>query len=255
MEYPYAGGVQPSHLDAPALLVDTPSRQRYANLRGAAALVVPSLLLCDFGHLADEIHKLEVAGVRALHLDVMDGQFVPNITYGLPIVEAVRRVTNLPIETHLMISNPAQFAEQFHSAGADAITFHFEALPQPRPLLEKLRSIGALAGLAYNPATPVSAVREYLDVCDLVLTMSVSPGFGGQAFQSSALDKLRQLTEWAGPEVLLEVDGGVNSGTIGPCAEAGAHLLVAGSAIFGQGDYAQSVAKLTRLAQTHSRTH
>ncbi len=255
MEYPYAGGVQPSHLDAPALLVDTPSRQRYANLRGDAALVVPSLLLCDFGHLADEVHKLEAAGVRALHLDVMDGHFVPNITYGLPIVEAVRRVTNLPIETHLMISDPAHFAEQFHSAGADAITFHIEALPQPRPLLEKLRSIGALAGLAYNPATPVAAVREYLDVCDLVLTMSVSPGFGGQAFQSSALDKLRKLTEWAAPEVLLEVDGGVNAGTIGPCAAAGAHLLVAGSAIFGQGDYVQSVAKLTRLAQTHSRTH
>jgi ribulose-phosphate 3-epimerase len=259
MEYQYAGGVQHSYLDASPLLVDTlpanSPRHRYADLRSDVPHIVPSLLLCDFGHLADEVYKLEAAGVRALHLDVMDGHFVPNISYGLPIVEAVRRVTRLPIEAHLMISDPTRYAEQFFKAGADAITFHVEALPQPRPLLEKLRTWGALAGLAYNPGTPIAAIQDCLDVCDLVLTMSVSPGFGGQAFQSVAVEKLRQLSALVGPEVLLEVDGGVNAATISQCTAAGAHLLVVGSAIFNQPDYTQSVATLTRLAQTRSRTH
>ena len=260
MEYPYAGSPQKSfYSDASPLLVDTlpaPARRhRFASLRAGGPAIVPSLLLCDFGHLADEVHKLEAAGVRALHLDVMDGHFVPNLTYGLPIVEAVRRVTELPIEAHLMISEPSRYAEQFFLAGADAITFHIEAQSNPRPLLEKLRSLGAVAGLAYNPDTPLSAIRDYLDACDLILTMSVSPGFGGQAFQSVALEKIRQLSTEVGPHVLLEIDGGVNAGTVGPCAEAGAQLHVVGSAIFSQPDYAQSVSTLTHLAQTHSRTH
>jgi ribulose-phosphate 3-epimerase len=205
--------------------------------------------------LADEVHKLEAAGVRAFHLDVMDGNFVPNISYGLPIVEAVRRVTRLPIEAHLMIADPARYAEQFIKAGADAITFHVEADREPGALLEKLRGWGAIAGLAYNPATPLSAIRDYLDACDLVLTMSVMPGFGCQAFQSVALDKLRELSTLVKPEVLLEVDGGVNADTISACTAAGAHLLVVGSAIFGHPDYTHSVAKLTQLAQPPSRTH
>lgn len=229
-------------------------RPRYAHLRAAAPLVVPSLLLCDFGHLADEVHKLEAAGVQALHLDVMDGHFVPNITYGMPIVEAVRRVTDLPIETHLMINDPARYAEQFFSAGADAVTFHVEAVDDPRPLLDKLHARGAIAGLAYNPDTPLSTITEYLSHCDLVLTMSVSPGFGGQTFQTIALEKVRQLVGQVGPETLLEVDGGVNADTIGRCAAAGAHLAVVGSAIFSHSDYAQRIAMLARLAQD-STTH
>jgi ribulose-phosphate 3-epimerase len=249
-----------SSSDAPTLVVDTLAanhgRPRYAPLRAAAPLVVPSLLLCDFGHLADEVHKLEAAGVRALHLDVMDGHFVPNLTYGMLMVEAVRRVTDLPIEAHLMISEPARYAEQFFSAGADAVTFHVEAIDDPRPLLENLHSKGAIAGLAYNPGTPLSTIADYLDACDLVLTMSVSPGFGGQEFQSVALEKLRHLSRQVGPDVLLEVDGGVNAQTIGPAVEAGAHLQVVGSAIFSHPDYAHSVATLTRLAnQAGSRTH
>ncbi len=250
-------GISFSH--ASPLVVDTltaiPRRLQLANLRAAAPLVIPSLLLCDFGHLADEIHKLEAAGVRALHLDVMDGHFAPNLTYGLPIVEAVRQISRLPIEAHLMISDPERYAERFVAAGADAITFHIEAVDNPRPLLAKLRSMGAVAGLAYNPATPLSAITEYLDHCDLVLTMSVSPGFGGQAFQSVALEKIRQLSALVGERVLLEVDGGVNANTIGPCAEAGAQFHVVGSAIFSQPNYGQSVAMLTQLAKTHSRTH
>lgn len=217
--------------------------------------MIPSLLLCDFGHLADEVHRLEAAGVRGLHLDVMDGQFVPNISYGLPIVEAVRRVTDLPLEAHLMIAQPYRYAEQFHAAGADIITIHVEATDEPRVLLEKIRSLGAVAGLAYNPTTPLSAIEDCLDVCDVILTMSVNPGFGGQAFQPVALDKIRLLAGQVGPEVLLEVDGGVNADTIGACVAAGARSLVAGSAIFNHPDYSQSVATLTHLAETNARTH
>jgi ribulose-phosphate 3-epimerase len=259
MEIQHAGSPQQTRSGASPLVVKpssaTAGRSRYVRLRASAPLVVPSLLLCDFGHLADEIHKLEAAGVQALHLDVMDGHFVPNLSYGLPIAEAVRRVTELPIEAHLMISDPARYAEQFVSAGVDAITFHVEAVADPRPLLEKLRSLGVAAGLAYNPDTPLAAIRDFLDACDLVLTMSVSPGFGGQAFQSVALEKLRQLRTMVGPDVLLEVDGGVNPGTIAQCAAAGAQIYVVGSAIFDQTDYSQGVATLTRLAQTPSRTY
>ncbi|REK15525.1 MAG: ribulose-phosphate 3-epimerase [Planctomycetota bacterium] len=218
-------------------------------------MIVPSLLLCDFARLGDEVRKLEDAGAPALHLDVMDGHFVPNLSYGLPIVEAVRKVTELPIETHLMISDPAQFAEQFHEAGADAITFHYEAVDDPRPLLTKLRELGAVAGLAYNVETPVSAIRPYLDACDLVLTMSVTPGFGGQHFETEALAKLRELSAMAPPEVLLEVDGGVNADTIADCAEAGSQSHIIGSGIFRHPPYGEAIAKLQQLARSTSRTH
>ena len=200
-------------------------------------------------HLADEVHRLEDAGVPGFHLDVMDGSFVPNLTYGFPIVEAVRRHTELPIEAHLMISSPSRYAEQFVAAGADAVTFHVEAEPNPRPLLEKLRSLGAAAGLAYNPETPLSAIEPHLDACDLVLTMSVSPGFGGQEFKSEALENLRRLRAAAPGEVVLEIDGGVNSATIAACARAGAQAFVVGSAIFGGDDYPQAINTLTHLAQ------
>jgi ribulose-phosphate 3-epimerase len=247
-------------IDASTLVVKahaaTPRRLQFAALRAGDPIVVPSLLLCDFAHLADEIHRLEDAGVRSFHLDVMDGHFVPNLTYGQPIIEAVRGATNLPIETHLMISNPGQYVEQFVAAGADAVTFHVEAVEDPRPVLERLRSLGAVAGLAFSPDTPVSAIADYLDACDLVLTMSVYPGFGGQAFHEVALDKLAELKRLVGPDVFLEIDGGVNAATIGRCAAAGAHLHVVGSAIFEQpDDYKDTVAKLTRLAESKARTH
>jgi ribulose-phosphate 3-epimerase len=225
------------------------------DLRTAAPVIVPSLLLCDFGNLAAEIGKLIEASVQALHLDVMDGHFVPNLSYGPPIVAAVRRLTSLPLDVHLMISEPARYVDQFREAGADNITIHVEAVEQPKSLLEHIRSLGATAGIALNPGTPVSAIADCLDSCDLVLTMSVMPGFGGQTFQDVALEKLRQLRTRVGPEVLLEIDGGVNDSTIGQCAEAGAHLFVVGSAIFGRPNYAQSVANLTRLAQLPQRTH
>ena len=252
MEYSHAGGAQQVNSIASPLVVDTHSssrRRRYAELRAQAPVVVPSLLLCDFGHLADEVRRLEDAGAPALHLDVMDGHFVPNLSYGLPIVEAVRKVTELPIETHLMISNPAEFVKQFHSAGADAITFHYEAVDDPLPVLELLKSLDAEAGLAINPETPVDAIRPFLSAVDIVLVMSVSPGFGGQHFEPVALEKLKALSQLVDPHVILEVDGGVNAETIGRCAAAGAHSHIVGSGIFKQASYATAIAELTQLAQ------
>jgi ribulose-phosphate 3-epimerase len=244
MEIPLESGTQQVSSRAFPLVVDTPfpsSRPRYAALRAQGPQVVPSLLLCDFGHLADEVKRLEDAGVRALHLDVMDGQFVPNITYGLPIVEAVRRATELPVETHLMIASPAQYLRQFRDAGADAMTFHFEAVRDARPLLEQIRQMGAEAGLAINPETPVSEIEPLLDACDILLVMSVSPGFGGQSFEPVALDKLSRLRELTTNQQILEVDGGVNAKTIASCVAAGAHSLIAGSAIFGHSNYSQAL--------------
>ena len=219
-----------------------------AELAAAAPIVLPSLLLCDFGRLADEIHGLEQAGVKALHLDVMDGHFVPNLSYGPLLVEACRRATDLPLECHLMISEPERYIDDFRNAGATSMTIHIEAVPEPRPVLERIRSLGAMAGLALNPGTPLERITGVLDACDLVLVMSVQPGFGGQKFQPVALEKLRRLHELAPAGLLLEVDGGVNESTIKSCAEAGAHLFVVGSAIFGSNDYSASVRQLSQLA-------
>jgi ribulose-phosphate 3-epimerase len=221
-----------------------------ADLRAAAPLVAPSLLACDFGNLELEIRRVEEAGARILHLDVMDGHFVPNISFGLPIVEAARRLTDLPLDTHLMISEPGRYLKQFRQAGADLITIHIEAVPEPQPLLERIRALGAGAGITLNPPTPVSHVEDYLESCDLVLVMSVMPGFGGQQFEPVALEKLRRLRALAGPEMLLSVDGGVNLETIGACAAAGADLFVVGSSLFSQDDYGRYIAQLTDVARS-----
>jgi len=236
------------------LVCDMSRRQLIADLGSQAPVILPSLLLCDFGRLADEVARLEDAGVRALHLDVMDGHFVPNMTYGLTIVEALRRLTDLPLDVHLMISNPADYLSQYYEAGSDAITIHVEATSQPRALLQQIRDLGAAAGLALNPDTPIESIEECLDLCDLVLVMSVNAGFGGQAFNPVALDKLKHVASRVGDEVLLEVDGGVNAQTIAQCAEAGAQLFVAGSAIFGSENYRQSVAALRERASANIRT-
>jgi ribulose-phosphate 3-epimerase len=226
-------------------MASTPQLDR---LRTVAPAILPSLLMCDFGRLEDEVRRLEAAGVQALHLDVMDGHFVPNLSYGLPLVETFRRLTTLPLDVHLMIDDPADYVQRYRDAGADSMTIHAEAVPDVRPVLEAIRESGAGAGLAINPPTPVSAIEPALDLCDMVLVMSVMPGFGGQKFDATALDKLSQLRSKVGPEVLLEVDGGVNASTIARCAKAGAQLFVVGSAIFHTDDYAASLKQLTQLA-------
>jgi ribulose-phosphate 3-epimerase len=233
-------------VDQPAC--EAPPRAALAGIRAGGAAVLPSLLLCDFGNLEREIARLEQAGVRALHLDVMDGQFVPNLTYGFPIVQAVRRLTKLPVDCHLMIVEPGRYVEQFVEAGANNVTIHIEAADDPSPVLRRIRSLGASAGLAINPATPVNRITRYLDDCDVVLVMSVMPGFGGQKFEPVALDKLRELRGLAGSRLLLGVDGGVNERTIADCGAAGADLMVVGSALFHADDYAERVARLERLA-------
>ncbi|HEX4131161.1 MAG TPA: ribulose-phosphate 3-epimerase [Pirellulales bacterium] len=227
------------------------STSQLARLRAAVPAVLPSLLMCDFGRLEEEVRKLEAAGVPGLHLDVMDGHFVPNLTYGLPLVETFRRLTRLPIDVHLMISNPGDYVERYAKAGADSMTIHVEAVADPRPVLEKIRRTGAGAGLALNPPTPLSAIEPSLELCDLVLVMSVMPGFGGQKFDPVALEKLAALRSKVGADVLLEIDGGVKASNIGACTGAGAQLLVVGSAIFEADDYAASARRLTELAHHH----
>lgn len=220
-----------------------------ARFRAASPGILPSLLACDFAHLEREVRKVEAAGVPALHLDVMDGHFVPNISIGVPIVKAVRQITELPLDVHLMISEPAKYVEPFRLAGADSMTIHIEAVPEPRPILDKIRSFGALAGLALNPPTPLSAIEASLPHCDVVLVMSVMPGFGGQKFDDVALGKLRALAGRSNSDALLEVDGGVGPETVGPCAEAGAEMFVAGTAIFKSEDSADAIHRLRADAQ------
>jgi ribulose-phosphate 3-epimerase len=211
-------------------------------------MVLPSLLQCDFGNLEREIAQLKEAGIGALHLDVMDGQFVPNLTYGMPVVAALRRLSRVPLDVHLMIAEPQRYLRAFFEAGADLLTIHAEAVDDPRPVLQEIRQLGMGAGIAVNPDTSLSSIESCVDVCDLILIMSVQAGFGGQSFRPEALERLRHVREMAGPDVLLEIDGGVNDETIGRCAAAGAQLLVAGSAIFQSPSYAQAVKKLTDLA-------
>jgi len=221
-----------------------------AELHAASPLIGPSLLACDFAHLAREVAAVEAAGAHLLHLDIMDGHFVPNLSFGLPIVEAVRRVTELPLDVHLMISEPDRYVEQFRKAGADMITFHAEAVAEPVPLLRRIRGLGALAGISINPPTPVSVLEGCSGECDLVLVMSVMPGFGGQEFQADVLDKFRWLRRRFGPDVLLSVDGGVNGETIAPCAAAGANLFVVGTGLFRYPDYGKRLTELRDVAKS-----
>jgi ribulose-phosphate 3-epimerase len=243
-----------SSLSAGAAMVGQSGRgELKSRLRAACPAVLPSLLMCDFGNLEREIRKLEEAGVAALHLDVMDGHFVPNLSFGIPVVEAARKITALPLDVHLMIDRPGDWTERFRDAGADTMTIHVEAVEDPRPVLDQIRSLGALAGLSLNPPTPLSAIEPSLPHCDIVLVMSVMPGFGGQQFDPVALEKLRALSERVDCDALLEVDGGVNSKTIGACVEAGADLLVTGAAVTQSADYRGAVDQLTSLARRSAK--
>ncbi len=195
----------------------------------------PSILTADLSRLKEVIGEAEAAGVDWIHLDVMDGVFVPNLTFGPILVEAVRRVTRLPLDVHLMIVNPERYLEDFARAGADVITVHFEATPHAHRAVQKVKELGKKAGLAINPATPLSAFEALLPELDLALLMSVNPGFGGQTYIPQSTERLRRLKamrDALNPACLIEVDGGVNRATVAEVYRAGADVAVAGSALF-----------------------
>jgi len=224
-----------------------------SDLRSASPTILPSMLMCDFANLADEVERLEDAGVTALHLDVMDGVFVPNFTYGMPLVAAFRKTTELPLDVHLMMVHPEKYISAFAEAGANLITIHAEAVEDPIPVLEDIRKSGCAAGIAINPLTPVEVILPALPYVDLVLVMSVSAGFGGQSFDASVLQKFQQIRAApGGKKVLLEIDGGINVDTIAEATEHGAQLLVAGSAIFKHDDYAAAISNMMSQVKCNS---
>ncbi|MBS4172471.1 ribulose-phosphate 3-epimerase [Bacillus sp. FJAT-49736] len=199
--------------------------------------IAPSILSADFSNLATEIRDVENSGADYLHIDVMDGHFVPNITMGPLVVEAIRPITKLPLDVHLMIQNPDQFIEAFAKAGADYISVHVEACPHLHRTIQHIKSFGVKAGVVINPATPVETVQHVLADVDLILLMTVNPGFGGQSFIPSVLPKIKKVKELVdsyGLSTEIEVDGGINSTTAKQCVEAGANVLVAGSAIYNE---------------------
>jgi ribulose-phosphate 3-epimerase len=203
--------------------------------------IAPSLLSANFGRLDAEIASVTEGGADLLHLDVMDGHFVPNLTFGPFIVEAIRKLTDLPLDCHLMIEDPLTYGPQFASAGADIVTFHIEAAPEPAPVFDAIEARGAKSGLVVNPDTDVRLLEPWLDRCSMVLVMSVFPGFGGQAFIPEVLEKVRLLRGELGFERDLEMDGGVSPETAAACKEAGANVLVAGSAIYGKANRAEAI--------------
>src|SRR6266446_1488922 len=209
--------------------------------------IAPSILSADFTKLGQQIGLVEGAGASLLHVDVMDGRFVPNITVGLPVVKAISRATQLPVDAHLMIVEPGQYAEKFVEAGARMVSIHIEADPNAHRTLSGIRSAGALAGIVLNPATPISAVEEAIKFADYVLVMSVNPGFGGQKFIPESLDKVRRLRKMIderGLKTKIEIDGGIDRDNIAEVAGAGAEIIVSGSAIFGAPDPAVALREL-----------
>ncbi len=209
--------------------------------------IAPSILSADFSKLGEEIKDVEKGGADLIHIDVMDGHFVPNITIGPLIVEAIRPVTKLPLDVHLMIENPDQYIEAFAKAGADYLTVHVEACKHLHRTVSFIKSFGVKAGVVLNPATPVEMIQHIIEDIDMVLFMTVNPGFGGQAFIPSVLAKITHLKELAAdknPNLEIEVDGGVNEETAKRCIQAGATVLVAGSAVYNKADRAQAIAAL-----------
>jgi ribulose-phosphate 3-epimerase len=213
--------------------------------------IAPSVLASNFARLGDEIKAVEQGGAEVIHVDVMDGHFVPNISIGIPVVASLRKATRLPFDVHLMIEQPEEYIEEFVRAGADRVLVHQEATPHLDRALAMIRELGAEAGAVINPSTPVVMLSDVLDKVDTVLVMSVNPGFGGQKFIPRAIEKIRQLNDWRGrynAGFRIEVDGGVDLENIGDLAQAGANTFVAGTSIFHKPDPAEAVRQLRKLA-------
>jgi ribulose-phosphate 3-epimerase len=220
-------------------------------------MMAPSILSADFSRLGEEIKAVEKAGADIIHVDVMDGHFVPNITIGPPVVASVRKITELPLDVHLMISDADRYVEDFAKAGADWITVHVEACPHLHRTVSRIKELGRKAGAVLNPATPLGSLDEILPEIDLVMLMSVNPGFGGQSFIRSSIKKiktLRKMIEERGLEVGIEIDGGVSPVTIADVAGAGANIFVAGSAVFGQQDYVKVIREMKTICQAAPQT-
>ena len=216
-------------------------------------IISPSLLAANFNHLAEDVRKMELAGAHRLHLDVMDGHFVPNLTVGPLIVESIRKVTSLPLDVHLMITNTDAFIPEFAQAGANYLTVHTETCPHLRRTMQLIKEHGVKAGVTLNPSTSLSTLEEVIADADMVLIMSVNPGFGGQKFIPGVLDKIvraRDLIARTGSQALLEVDGGIKVDNAAEVTKAGAEVLVAGSAIFNSPNYAETIQAFRAAAQS-----
>ena len=214
--------------------------------------ITPSLLNCDFARVGEELDALEQAGAYAVHLDVMDGHFVPNLSYGAPVIADWRKRTDFPFDTHLMISEPGRYLDDFVAAGCDVIIFHIEVEPEPLALIKRIKAAGCQASLALNPPTPFAAIAPYLDAVDAILVMSVMPGFGGQVFEPLVLDKVRAARA-ARPDLRISIDGGIKPTTATAAVAAGVGQLVAGSAVFRKpGNYAAALAELAEGARRGS---
>ena len=209
--------------------------------------IAPSLLAADFANLSQDIERIRIAGANYLHLDVMDGVFVPNISFGPPVIESIRKKTKLFFDVHLMIKNPQRYIENFIRAGADSITIHLESTTRPRDAIQKIKDHDMKAGIAISPATPYESVLPYLDMVDMVLVMTVEPGFGGQEMIPATIDKVRAIRKYAnehGIDVDIEVDGGITAENVHLAIEAGANVIVAGSAIFRSKTPSKVIAKM-----------